>query len=68
MLARAEFLLAMSELSSECGYELHKGAGAPVDEVGVELARTEGFDAMGRVAKLHFKNSEKIEARLAGRP
>lgn len=64
IIARQEFLLALHELSEECGVALHKGAGAPVDRAGVEYVRAHGFDALGRVAKLHFKNTGKIEVRV----
>ncbi len=64
VLARAEFLLGLRELSEQVGIALHKGAGAPVDMVGLALARERGADALGQFAKLHFKNTQKIHARL----
>jgi ribonuclease HIII len=65
VIARQEFLLAMQELSSECGVDLHKGAGAPTDRAGQRYCKTHGFDALEHVAKLHFKNTEKIRSRLS---
>ncbi len=62
--ARAEFLLGLAELESQEGVSLHKGAGQPTDEAGVTFARANGMDALGRVAKLHFKNTGKIARRL----
>jgi ribonuclease HIII len=63
VLARAEFLLALRELSEKAGIPLHKGAGAPVDAVGLHLVRERGPDVLGEFAKLHFKNTQKILAR-----
>jgi ribonuclease HIII len=67
ILARAEFLLALKELGDEYDLALHKGAGAPVDRIGVEFVRAHGRELLPKVAKTHFKNTEKIERRLAGR-
>lgn len=67
ILARAEFLLQLKELGDEFDLPLHKGAGAPVDRIGAEFVRAHGREALARVAKTHFKNTEKIERRLAGR-
>lgn len=63
ILARQEFLLGIQELSGDFGITLRKGAGAPVDEVGVELVREQGEEALRGAAKLHFKNTAKILAR-----
>lgn len=65
VIARQEFLLALQELSEEHGVALRKGAGSPTDRAGVEFVRQHGLDALGRVAKLHFKNTQKVK-RLAG--
>jgi len=64
VLARAEFLLALAELSSQWEVELRKGAGAPTDAAGVAFSRRHGVESLGQVAKLHFKNTAKIERRL----
>lgn len=60
VVARDEFLTAMEELSDEFAVELPKGAGEPVDHAGREFLRLHGLEALGRVAKLHFKNTQKI--------
>ena len=52
ILARREFLLGSQELSEDFGMVLHKGAGAPTE------------DALRGAAKLHFKNTQKILARV----
>ena len=64
VLARAEFLLALDELSARWEVELRKGAGLPTDEAALAFVRAHGRDALGEVAKLHFKNTAKVEARL----
>jgi ribonuclease HIII len=69
ILARAEFLIGLRELGEEYDFALPKGAGSPVDEAGAEFARRLGLDRLAAVAKVHFKNTEKIRARLeAGGP
>lgn len=70
ILARAEFLIALRELGQEYDLVFPKGAGPPVDEAGAAFARDHGLERLGEVAKLHFKNTEKVRARLAagGRP
>lgn len=68
VIAREQFLTALSELSTESAVDLHKGAGEPVDSSGVEYALLHGVDALGRVAKLHFKNTLKIRQRLEDSP
>ncbi len=64
VLARAEFLLGLAELEAQEGVSLHKGAGQPTDAAGVAFAQSKGIDALGRVAKVHFKNTGKIARRL----
>lgn len=66
ILARAEFLIALKELGDEFDLALHKGAGAPVDRIGAEFVREHGWEALAQVAKVHFKNTEKIERRMGG--
>ena len=51
-------------VSDEHGVDLRKGAGTPVDLAGVEFVRLHGAEALGAVAKLHFKNTQKVERRL----
>ncbi|MDP6538054.1 MAG: ribonuclease HIII [Planctomycetota bacterium] len=64
IIAREAFLIALGELSEEHGVDLRKGAGTPADLAGVEFARLHGVAALGEVAKLHFKNTGKVEGRL----
>lgn len=60
VLARAEFLVAMRELSEAWGLNLAKGAGHPVDQAARRFVALHGADKLGAVAKLHFKNTQKI--------
>jgi ribonuclease HIII len=60
ILARAEFLDRLARLGDEVGHELPKGAGPRVDEVGRALVAEHGREVLGRVAKLHFKNTTKV--------
>lgn len=43
---------------------LPKGASDIVDDAGVKIASKYGFDKLSEVAKLNFKNTEKIKYRL----
>ena len=60
IVARVRFLEGLKECEQESGTELHKGAGAPVDEVARRAFAIGGLDLMGRIAKLHFKNSDRV--------
>lgn len=60
VIARHLFLEGLKRLSEECAVDLHKGAGEPTDRSAREFVRLHGREALGRVAKLHFKNTQKI--------
>jgi ribonuclease HIII len=64
VLARAGSCSAPRALRRRPASKLHKGAGAPVDAIGVRIAREHGIEALAAYAKMHFKNTEKIRARL----
>ncbi len=59
ILARARFLRELRRLGDDIGTKLPKGAGAPVDVVARELWRKGGREILSRVAKLHFKTTQK---------
>jgi ribonuclease HIII len=59
ILARARFLVELRRLGEQIGEKLHKGAGAPVDVIARSLWKKGGLPLLGRVAKLHFKTTEK---------
>ncbi len=60
VLARAEFVGRLQELSEKVGLKLPKGAGPPVLEAAIRLVETQGADIMSKVAKLHFKTTARV--------
>jgi len=60
ILARAEFLRRLERLGDEVGMTLPKGAGSNVDAAAREYVRVKGRDALGQVAKLHFRTTQKV--------
>jgi ribonuclease HIII len=64
VLARAEFLLAIMELSERNGMELFKGAGPLTDRAGARFVIEHGEAKLAQVAKLHFKNTLKVQERV----
>ena len=66
IIARERFLAALRRLSDDNGVDLHKGAGAPVDKSVARFIAIHGVEGLSRVAKLHFKNTQKIRTRDHG--
>lgn len=64
VLARAEFLLALAELSERWSVDLRKGAGVPTDEAARAFIEAHGREKLGQVAKLHFRNTAKLKGSL----
>lgn len=64
LLARAEFLRRLRLLSQEVGVDLPKGASALVEEAGLKLVKLNGPQILERVAKTHFKITERVLALL----
>ena len=60
LIAREQFLVSLRRLSDESGVELPKGAGEPVDRAAREFVGLHDLEALGGVAKLHFKNTAKL--------
>lgn len=60
ILARACFLRRLKKLSQEAGLDLPKGASEKVDVVARHLVKLKGEEFLSQVAKLHFKNTERI--------
>ena len=60
ILARAEFLQRMDRLSRQYGMTLPRGASSLVDKAGRELVSQKGEAILENVAKVHFKNAQKI--------
>jgi len=63
ILARAEFLHRLQALGRDVGLELPKGSPPAAEEVAAELVRRHGPDILRKVAKLHFKLTERVLAR-----
>ena len=61
IISRYIFLGEMEKLSKEMGMTIPKGAGPNVDEVGIEIVQKFGFDKLYEIAKMNFKNKDKIK-------
>jgi ribonuclease HIII len=60
ILARAEFLARLRNLSREVGRELPKGASGIVEQAAVQLVRLKGPEILNTVAKTHFKTTQRV--------
>jgi ribonuclease HIII len=61
VLARAEFLISLEKLGNEAGESLPKGgANARIYEVGGRILSVEGRVGLNKVAKVHFKTTQKL--------
>ena len=60
IVARAEFLRRLQELSARYGVPLPKGASDAVITAGKEFVRRHGAEALGQVAKLHFRTTASV--------
>lgn len=67
IISRYIFLGEMKKLSENLGMEIPKGAGPGVDEVGIQIVKKYGFDKLKEIAKLNFKNKDKIKMGLKNR-
>ena len=61
IISRYVFLKEMDKLSDEIGLPLYKGAGENVDKQGLDILKKYGFDKFKDIAKLNFKNTDKIK-------
>jgi ribonuclease HIII len=66
IIARARFLDYLERYSRDSGVTLPKGAGLNVDQAAAEYCRRHGAEALVKVAKLHFKNTRKVDVLLGG--
>lgn len=64
VISRYFFLMKMDELSKELSLTIPKGANDIVDQIGKEIVEKYGFDKLKTIAKLNFKNTEKIKESL----
>jgi len=60
-ICRYIFLMKMDEISKSVGLELPKGANEVVDQVGKKIVTQFGESKLREIAKLNFKNVEKIK-------
>ena len=64
IIARDEFIAGIERLSREIDIDLPKGASSKVIDKGTEIAMEHGFDKLRYVAKLHFRTTSQIRARI----
>lgn len=64
VISRYVFIKEFSKLSKELNMLLPKGASTTVDDAAVKIVKEYGFDKLKEVAKLNFKNTEKIKEKL----
>jgi ribonuclease HIII len=60
ILARAAFIRALEELSESIQMEMPKGASELVDEAGRRIVKKFGDKALIKLAKVHFKNFNRV--------
>jgi ribonuclease HIII len=60
IVARAEFLRRLQELSARYGVPLPKGASDQVIHAGRVFVQRHGSETLGQVAKLHFRTTERV--------
>jgi ribonuclease HIII len=60
IIARYVFLLKMDELRKKYGIDFHQGAAKQVNDDGIEFVKRYGIAKINEVAKLNFKNYERI--------
>ncbi len=61
LISRFVFLKEFDKLGEKLGVFLIKGASDKVDELGLRIVNKFGFDKLTDIAKLNFKNTEKIK-------
>ncbi len=64
IISRYIFLKEFDKLDNSLNLSLLKGASDKVDEQGVLIAKQYGIDKLNDIAKLNFKNTGKIKAKL----
>jgi ribonuclease HIII len=62
ILARAEFLIRLKQLSEEVWTTLPKGASSTVEIAARMVMKKHGRERLGHVAKLHFKTTQAVLA------
>ena len=62
LISRFIFIKEFAKISETVGELLPKGAGTMVDEKAVKIVKKYGFEKLNEIAKINFKNTEKIKA------
>ena len=62
LISRYVFLKQFDKLGESIDTFLIKGASDKVDELGLKIVQKYGFDKLKEIAKLNFKNTEKIKS------
>lgn len=60
ILARAEFLKRMHFLSQDVGMEIPRGSSPKAEEIGLKIVKLHGVQILDKVAKKHFKLTQRI--------
>ena len=60
IIARYAFLRSIENLNNKYQFEFIKGASDLVDEAAIKFVNKYGFNELNNVAKMHFKNTEKV--------
>lgn len=60
LISRYVFLKEFAKIEKEVGLLIPKGAGSKVDEVATKIVEKYGFDKLKNIAKLNFKNTDKL--------
>ena len=64
IISRYIFINEFDKLGKSLGFKLPKGASDKVDEVGVQIVKKYGIEKLNEIAKLSFKNTDKIKEQL----
>ena len=64
IISRYTFLLKIKEMEKEINMTIPKGAGTIVDEAAVEIVKKYGIKKLNSIAKLNFKNTDRIKEAL----
>ena len=67
IISRYLFIKEIDKMSNELGIRLPKGAGEIVDDVGFKIVSQYGFDKLNNLAKINFKNTEKIKEKMTSK-
>ena len=62
LISRFIFIKEFAKISESVGELLPKGAGTMVDEKAVKIVKKYGFDKLNEIAKINFKNTDKVKA------